>query len=131
MCELQENTDINVHIRLVNTCEAGRHALCCILVLSQRSTARDKPASSRDVDFPLRGITSSIIVASRRVLTQVRRIGQRDACLLPDLELPVLRDLPLALVLLDRQRFLAVRRRAQGVSRMWVEVECRGVRDDL
>ena len=54
----------------------------------------------------------SIIVPACGLSAKVGSVGERNASLLPDLELPVLRDLPVGLVLRDGRGPLAVWGRA-------------------
>ena len=73
----------------------------------------------------------SVIVPTGRALPEVGSVGQGDARLLPDLELPVLRLLALALVVLHGDRTFTMRRRTQRVPTVRPEVEGGRVRHDL
>ena len=75
--------------------------------------------------------TASVIVASRRVLSQVCGVGQIDPSLLPYLQLPVFRRFSVLFVIGHGDRAFSVRRRAQRMACVRVEVEGGRVRRDL
>ena len=76
-----------------------------------------------------RGVHSIVVAARAR--TFFLRLRNFDALLAPYFQLAILRDLPVALVLGNRDGALAVRRRAQGVPRRRPEIERRAVSHDL
>ena len=89
------------------------------------------PSPSSSVCTSIKAI-SSVIVPTRRLAAEVRGVGERHACLLPNLELTVLCLLARrSLVLGDGRRTLAVRRCAQSVADVWVEIERRRMRHRL
>ena len=94
-----------------------------------RRSSFNHPIPSHTLPNSASTLSLSIVVTARHGRVGLR---EREALPLPDLELAVLGGLPcLLLVRLDRERALAVRRRAQRVPDVRPEVERRGVRHDL